>query len=253
MIKVIIHGANGYMGRVLAELIGKEEDMEVVAGVDISDYNDKPFPMYTNVSECDIKADVLIDFSTAKAVDSLVDFCKAKNLPAVICTTGLTDEQIAKIVDLSKSSPVLRSANMSLGINTIMDILARCSKVFTDAGFDVEIVEKHHNRKLDAPSGTALALADSVNEAHGRKFEYEYDRSKKHESRKKNEIGIVAVRGGNIVGEHEVIFAGMDEVITIKHTATSRGVFAIGAIQAAKYLANVATPGLYSMKDAIKG
>lgn len=250
MIKLIIHGANGYMGKVVAQLAAEDSEIEVVAGIDVVDNKDKDFPIYTNVSDCDIDADVLIDFSTAKAVDTLVDFCVQKKLPAVVCTTGLSDEQIAHVVEASKSVALLRSANMSLGVNTLMDILARSSNIFTDAGFDVEIVEKHHNRKLDAPSGTAIALADSVNEALDEKYSYEYDRSSKREQRGKKEIGIVAVRGGNIVGEHEVIFAGMDEVITFKHTATSRGVFATGALQAAKFLAG-RDPGLYSMKDVI--
>lgn len=252
MTKIIIHGANGYMGRVLAELIDGDSDCQVAAGIDIADNGDKPFPMYTNVSDCDVEADVLIDFSNAKAVDALVEFCEKKSLPAVICTTGLTEDQIAKVKALSEKVPVLRSANMSVGVNTIFDILRNYSHVFAEAGFDIEIVEKHHNRKLDAPSGTALALADAVNESLPEKYEYELDRASKSEKRPKNQIGLVAVRGGNIVGEHEVIFAGMDEVITIKHTATSRGVFATGAIQGAKYIAK-AKPGLYNMEDVIKG
>lgn len=252
MTKIIIHGANGYMGRVLADLIASDSECQVVAGIDVADNGNHPFKVYTNVSDCKEEADVLIDFSNAKAIDALVDYCESRKLPAVICTTGLSDDQLSKINKLSRSVPVLRSANMSVGVNTIFDILRNYSKVFSNAGFDIEIVEKHHNRKLDAPSGTALALADAVNEGLPEKYEYELDRASKNEKRPKEQIGIVAVRGGNIVGEHEVIFAGMDEVITIKHTATSRGVFATGAIQGAKFLAK-AEPGLYNMEDVIKG
>lgn len=252
MTNIIIHGVNGFMGRVLCDLISQDSDCQVVAGIDVFKGEEKPFPVYTNVSDCKDDADVLIDFSNAKAVDALVDYCEGRKLPAVICTTGLSEEQLSKVKKLSESVPVLRSANMSVGVNTIFDILRNYSKVFADAGFDIEIVEKHHNRKLDAPSGTALALADAVNEGLSEKYEYELDRASKNEKRPKNQIGIVAVRGGNIVGEHEVIFAGMDEVITIKHTATSRGVFATGAIQGAKFLAS-AKSGLYSMEDVIRG
>lgn len=252
MVNIIIHGVNGFMGRVLTDLISAEPDCRVVAGIDIVDNADKDFPVYTNVSDCREAADVIIDFSNAKAVDALVDYCADRKLPVVLCTTGLSEEQLSKIKLLSESVPVLRSANMSVGVNTIFDILRNYSKVFADAGFDIEIVEKHHNRKLDAPSGTALALGDAINEGLSEHYDFELDRASKNEKRPKNQIGIVAVRGGNIVGEHEVIFAGMDEVITIKHTATSRGVFATGAIQAAKFLAGTGTPGLYNMEDVIK-
>lgn len=252
MARIIIHGVNGFMGRVLCDLISQDSDCSVVAGIDVVKGEEKQFPIYTNISDCKDEADVLIDFSNAKAIDSLVDYCKGRGLPAVICTTGLSEEQLSKVKKLSESVPVLRSANMSVGVNTIFDILRNYSNVFADAGFDIEIVEKHHNRKLDAPSGTALALADAVNDGLSEKYEYELDRASKNAKRPKNQIGIVAVRGGNIVGEHEVIFAGMDEVITIKHTATSRGVFATGAIQGAKFLAS-AKPGLYSMEDVIRG
>lgn len=250
MVKVLIHGVNGFMGKILTQVVNEDENMQVVGGIDIVDNKDTDFPVFTDINECDVNADVLIDFSTAKAVDKLIDYCGAKKLPAVICTTGLSEEQLEKVIKLSETTPVLRSANMSLGVNTLMDILAKNANIFTDAGFDVEIVEKHHRRKLDAPSGTAIALADSVNEALDKKYEYVYDRSDRRQARPKEEIGISAVRGGTIVGEHDVIFAGLDEVITFSHTAYSRGVFATGAAQAAKFLANAA-PGMYSMKDVI--
>lgn len=250
MTKVIIHGAAGYMGRVLTDMISREADMKVVAGIDVVSPEGVDFPVFSKAADCNVEADVLIDFSNAKAIDALVDFCESQKVPAVICTTAISEEQQEKIASLSQRVPVLRSANMSLGVNTIFDILKRSSKIFSDAGFDIEIVEKHHNRKLDAPSGTAIALADAINESMDNKFTYNFDRSSKMEKRGENEIGIVAVRGGNIVGEHEVIFAGMDEVITIKHTATSRGVFATGALEAAKFLSN-AKPGMYSMADVI--
>lgn len=251
MIRIIIHGVNGYMGRVLTQLISESEDVEIAAGIDINRPEQFDYPFFTDLDSCDAEGDVLVDFSVAKAVDSVLDYCERAKVPGVICTTGLTDAQMERIVSISSRVAMLRSANMSLGVNTLISILSQYSGVFCDAGFDVEIVEKHHNRKLDAPSGTAIALADAINDSQGQKYTYEYDRSGRRQKRESNEIGIVSVRGGNIVGDHEVIFAGMDEVITLKHTATSRGVFALGAIEAAKYLASVG-PGMYSMLDVVK-
>ena len=193
---------------------------------------------------------MIIDFASAKAIDTLVDFCVEKNMPAVICTTGLSDEQIEKINKASEKTAFLRSANMSLGINTLFKLLQDAAKVFAPAGFDIELVEKHHNQKLDAPSGTALALADSIKEVVGEDYYYKYDRSKERAKRDAKEIGISAVRGGTIVGEHEVIFAGEDEVIEFKHTAYSKAVFAKGAIEAAKFLDGKKN-GLYNMGDVI--
>ena len=183
------------------------------------------------------EADVVIDFSTAAAMDALLAACTEKKLPLVLCTTGLSDSQLEKVQALSSVAPVLRSANMSVGVNLLMKLLKEAAAKLAPAGFDMEIVEKHHNRKIDAPSGTAIALGESMNEALGGEYHFVYDRSERHEKRDAKEIGISAVRGGTIVGEHEIIFAGQDEVITFKHTAFSRALFAKGAVEAAKYLA----------------
>jgi 4-hydroxy-tetrahydrodipicolinate reductase len=192
----------------------------------------------------------VIDFSSAQAVDDLLDYCVTKQIPVVLCTTGLSEEQLAKVEESSKKVAILRSANMSLGINTLLDLLKKATNVFAEAGFDVEIVEAHHNQKLDAPSGTAVALAESVNEAAGGRYTYCYDRSQRREKRDPNEIGMSSIRGGNIVGEHEVIFAGLDEVITFKHQAFSKSVFGKGAVEAGKFLAGKPA-GLYDMRDVI--
>ena len=195
-------------------------------------------------------ADVVVDFAAAQAVDSLLEYCLANQLPVVLCTTGLSKEQLARVEEASQKIPVLKSANMSLGVNVLMDLLQAAAKILAPAGFDMEIVEKHHNQKVDAPSGTALALADSINEALGNSYQYKYDRTRERKKREKNEIGIQAVRGGSIVGDHEVIFAGLDEVIEIKHTAYSKGIFGKGAVEAAKFLAGKPA-GKYDMKDVI--
>ena len=190
------------------------------------------------------------DVASAKAVDHLLDYCGAHKMPLVLCTTGLSPEQIEKVKETSKKTAILRSANMSLGINTLMKLVQDAAKVLANAGFDIEIVEKHHNKKLDAPSGTALALADSINEAMDERYHYKYDRSTERVRRDENEIGISAVRGGTIVGDHDVIFAGTDEVITFSHTAYSKAIFGKGALQAALFLAGK-EPGMYDMQDVI--
>ncbi len=251
MINVVLHGCCGKMGHVLADIISKRDDMAVAAGVDPFDDGKCAFPVYKSISDMDISADVIIDFSTASAVDALLDYCESTKTPLVLCTTGLSEEQIARAGEVSKTCAVLRSANMSLGINTLMKVLAEVAPQLSAAGFDVEIVEKHHNQKLDAPSGTAIALADSVNEACGGCFEYIYDRSDRRQKRDKKELGISAVRGGTIVGDHDVIFAGLDEVITFSHRAYSKSVFATGAVNAAAYLAGKGA-GMYDMSDVIE-
>ena len=196
------------------------------------------------------EADVIIDFSSAKAADGLLDYCARTGMAVVLCTTGLSKEQTQKAEEVSKKAPVLRSANMSLGVNTLLKLLKEAAPVLYPAGFDVEIVEKHHNKKIDAPSGTALALADAVNESLDNTCHYKYDRFSERVPRDPKEIGIQSVRGGTIVGEHDVIFAGTDEVITFTHTAYSKAIFAKGAIQAAKFLGGKPA-GLYSMADVI--
>ena len=246
-----MHGCNGHMGQVISGLVEKDPDAEIVAGIDVADQGKNSYPVYTNMEECQVEADALIDFSSAKATDALLAYCEKRKLPVVLCTTGLSEEQLAKVEETSKNVAVLKSANMSLGINTLMKLIQDAAKVLATAGFDMEIVEKHHNQKLDAPSGTAIALADSMNEALDEAYSYKYDRSQERKKRDKYEIGIQAVRGGNIVGEHEVIFAGTDEVITFKHTAYSKAIFGKGAIEAAKYLAGKPA-GFYGMADVIK-
>ena len=245
-----MHGCNGKMGQVITGLCKEDADVEIVAGIDVVDNRDNGYPVFTDIDACDVEADAIIDFAAAAAVDKLLDYSKAKKIPVVLCTTGLTPNQINKVAETSKDVAILKSANMSLGINTIMKLLKEAANVFAPAGFDIEIVEKHHNQKVDAPSGTALALADSINEARNNEYEYVYDRSQVRKKREKKELGISAVRGGTIVGEHEVIFAGVDEVIEIKHTAYSKSVFAKGAIEAAKFLAGKPS-GMYDMADVI--
>lgn len=251
MTKIIMHGCNGKMGQVISELVNNDESALIVAGIDVYDGILNAYPVYPSIDECTIDADVIIDFSNAKAVDAALKFSEKKQIPLVLCTTGLSESQLERVQKLAEKTAVLRSANMSLGINTLLDILQKAAKVLAPAGFDVEIVEKHHNQKLDAPSGTALALADSINEAMDHAYEYTYDRSQVREKRAKNEIGIVAVRGGTIVGEHEVLFAGADEVIEFRHTAYSKAIFAKGAIEAAKFLAGKSA-GMYDMQDVIR-
>ena len=204
----------------------------------------------TAYEKCDVEADVVIDFSNAAAVDALLEYCVEKALPVVLCTTGLSEEQLAKVEEAAGKTAVLKSANMSLGINLLMKLLQDAAKVLGPAGYDIELVEKHHNQKVDAPSGTALVLADSINEALDQEYTYVYDRSQVRQKRDQKEIGISAVRGGTIVGDHEVIFAGVDEVIEFKHTAYSKSVFGKGAVEAAKFLAGKPA-GRYDMSDVI--
>lgn len=251
MVNVILNGCNGRMGRMVTSCAADNPDMEIVAGVDIFTEVPNKYPVYTKLSDCKEKADVVIDFGAASAMETLIDWCVDNKIALVTCTTGLSDEILDKLKDASKEIAVLKSANMSLGINLLMKILKENAAVLTEAGFDVEIVEKHHKMKLDAPSGTALALADSVCEGT-KQYDYVYDRSTRRQKRDPNEIGISAVRGGTIVGDHDVIFAGQDEVVTFSHTAYSRAVFANGAVSAAKYLAGKA-PGYYGMGDVVLG
>ena len=250
MVKAMMHGANGKMGQVITGICKEDPDIEIVCGIDIVNDKDNGYPVFTSFDACTETPEVIIDFSAAVAVDALLDYAEAKKIPVVLCSTGLSEAQLARVKQVSEKVAVLKSANMSLGINTIIKLLKDAANVFAPAGFDIEIVEKHHNQKVDAPSGTALALADAVNEARGNEYEYVYDRSQVRKKRDKKELGISAVRGGNIVGEHEVIFAGLDEVIEIKHTAYSKSVFAKGAVEAAKFLAGKPA-GLYDMSDVI--
>lgn len=249
MVGVILHGCNGRMGQMLSELISKDEEMTVVAGIEPSGEAKNDYPVYKNFDELKETADVIIDFSTASAIDSLLDYCEKTHTPLVLCSTGLSEAQLDRVERLAKVSAVLVSANMSLGINVLLKLLKNVTKTLYGNGFDIEIVEKHHNQKLDAPSGTALALADVMKDELD-DISYNLDRTKVRKKRERNEIGISAVRGGTIVGEHEVIFAGTDEVIEIKHTAYSRAIFAKGAMSAAKFLKGKSA-GKYNMSDVI--
>jgi len=250
MIRILMHGCNGRMGRVMEELVKEEENLAIVAGVDVYPGEEKKYPVYKIISACKETVDVVIDFSTATAIDELLTFCVQNKLPLVLCTTGLSNELLEKVAEATKQIPLLKSANMSLGINLLMGLLKNAAKVLATAGYDIELVEKHHNQKIDAPSGTALALVDAINDEMGQAYHYVYDRSPVREKRGKMEIGIAAMRGGTIVGEHEVIFAGADEVISFKHTAHSRMVFAKGAMEAARFLVGKAA-GIYDMSDVI--
>ncbi len=250
MTRIIMHGCNGKMGQIISELCRNDVDTEIVAGIDVVDNKDNGYPVFTDIKSCNIQADVIIDFSIASSINGLLDYAVERSIPVVLCTTGLSPEQLNKVSIDSKKVGILKSANMSLGINTIMKLLQEAANVFAPAGFDIEIVEKHHNQKLDAPSGTAIALADAINEVCGNEYQYVYDRSAVRRKRDSKELGISAVRGGTIVGEHEVIFAGIDEVIEIKHTAYSKSVFAKGAIEAAKFMTGKPA-GMYNMADVI--
>lgn len=250
MVRVIMHGCNGKMGQVISSLVTADEAVEIVAGIDAKDDGHNTYPVFSSLEECNVEADCVIDFSVAFAVDHLLEVCVEKQLPCVLCTTGLSEGQLGKVKEASEKVAILKSANMSMGINLLLKLLKDAAAVLAPAGFDMEIVEKHHNLKVDAPSGTALALADSINEELGNEYEYVYDRSGRRVQRPKKEIGISAVRGGTIVGDHDVIFAGADEVITFSHTAYSKAVFAKGAVQAAKFLAGK-DAGMYDMSNVI--
>ena len=250
MTNIIMNGCNGRMGRMITDIANKDTDVQIVAGIDAYDKVANDYPVFTNIFDCNVDADVIIDFSTASAIDDLLKYAVEKKIPVVLCTTGLTSEQLYNVQKASEKVAILKSANMSLGINTLMKILKVATEVLANRGYDIEIVEKHHNQKLDAPSGTALALADCINQVLNNEYDYTYDRSSRREKRPEKEIGLSAVRGGTIVGEHEVIYAGIDEVIEIKHTAYSRAVFAKGAVDAAKYLASKET-GMYNMADVL--
>ncbi len=249
MINILISGALGRMGENVKKASTLNDKVKVVCGVDrFSNFDDKNFPVYDDINKVNEKIDVIIDFSSPKALDKILEFSIKNNCSAVLCTTAYTPEDIEKINEASKKIAIFRSANMSLGINALLEVVTSVTKILT--GFDVEIIEKHHNKKVDAPSGTALMLANAVKQADHNKY-FTYGREGVVGQREANEIGIHAVRGGTIVGEHDVIFAGEDEVITISHQATDRKVFANGAIKAAQFIYNKPA-GIYNMTDVIK-
>lgn len=250
MIKVIMHGCNGKMGQVISTLIARDTKAEMVAGIDPYSGLSNPYPVFPSADSCSVDADVIIDFSTSKAIKPLLDYAITKKTPVVVCTTGLNEAEIGQIKSASELIPILFSANMSLGVNLLINLAKRATAILTEANFDIEIIEKHHNQKIDAPSGTALAIADAINEELDHTYDYVYDRSGERKKRESNEIGIHAMRGGTIVGEHSIIFAGQDEIIELKHSALSKEIFAVGAVNAAKFLAGK-TPGMYNMSDVI--
>ena len=250
MTDILLHGCNGRMGQMIAGLLKEDSEARIVAGVDAYTGIENPFPVFSRISDCDVKADVVMGFSNAGGADALLEWCVSTKRPVLLCTTGLSPEQLERVEEAAKETAVLKSANMSVGINLLLKLLKEAAPTLAAAGFDIEIVEKHHNQKLDAPSGTALALADAINEASDGVYTYVYDRSQVRQKRGSRELGISAVRGGTIVGDHDVIFAGTDEVITFEHRAYSRAVFGKGAIQAAKFLAGKPA-GRYDMSDVI--
>lgn len=248
-VKIILTGACGRMGRAVLADAAKEPRLSVIAGVDVCP--DESFvPLYHGIDEVgtDIGADVLIDFSHHTATEGILNYARKAKCAAVICTTGHTEEELRLIEEASREIAVFRSGNMSLGINLLTALVEKAASVLE--GFDIEIIEKHHNQKLDAPSGTALMLAEAAASGVDYTPEYVYDRHSVRQKRAKNEIGIHSVRGGSIVGEHEVLFAGTNETVTLSHSASSREVFAVGAIHAALFMKDKPA-GLYSMKDVI--
>ena len=249
MVNIAITGACGKMGRVIADIISARSDCRVCAGVDIVAEQYSDFPVYKNVNELTSKPGVIIDFSHPSALDSLLDYCKINNVPVVVATTGYTDDQIKQIKAAAEQIPLFFTFNMSLGINLLVDLAKRATKVLGDQ-FDIEIVEKHHNLKKDAPSGTAIMIAEAINEELDNKMHYVYDRHSVRKPREKNEIGMHSIRGGTIVGEHDIIFAGRDEVITLSHSAGSKQVFAVGSVNAAVFLSGC-EKGLYQMSDLL--
>lgn len=250
MIKIILHGCNGKMGKVLQKILQEDQEVDLIAGFDQKIAEEPvPFKLYMSPDDCETKADVIIDFSHYTAVPELLDYCIKTKTPVVVATTALGENEKKLLVKAAETIPVFNSANMSLGINSIARMLKSAVPVFEE-DFNIEIIEKHHNKKVDSPSGTALLLADAINEACAVKKDYVYGRHSKNDECKITDMGIHAVRGGSLPGEHTVIFAGPDEVIEIKHTVYSKNVFALGAVKAAKFLVNQ-KPGLYSMKDMI--
>ena len=251
MINILLCGANGKMGNAVKSIVSQHSDIiRIVAGFDVMDTSSDDFPVYDSLEKVSEKIDCIIDFSHISMTDDILDYAKNNKIPAVICTTGLSKDQISKLEFYSRETPIFFSANMSIGVNLLIDLVCKASKILED-NFDIEIIEKHHNQKLDAPSGTALAIADAISDTVAYEPQYTFDRHSVRKKRDKAEIGIHAVRGGNIVGEHTVIFAGNDEVIEIKHSATSKTVFAVGAVRAAIFM-NGKEPGLYNMKDLVK-
>ncbi len=250
MTDIILCGANGRMGKFITDAVSKRDDARIVAGVDLNTESNAGFPIFATIGEVNIPADVIVDFSHPALLDSILGYVKEKNIPAVLATTGYSAEATAKIRKAAETSPLFFTFNMSLGVNLLVSLAKKAAEVLGE-NFDVEIIEKHHNQKLDAPSGTAVMLADAINEVYNGQMAYEFDRHSKREKRPAKQIGIHSVRGGNIVGEHDVIFAGHDEVVTLSHHASSREVFALGAVKAALFMKGKSA-GLYNMNDMLE-
>lgn len=248
MTKILLNGCGGKMGTAISNLVNNYDNIELTAGVDKFPKPSSPYPVFKSIDEVNIPCDVILDFSRPDSLEGILDYASKNNLPIVLCTTGFTDEQLDTIKKFSKNHTVFRSANMSIGINIVNNILKSISSLIYD-NYDIEIIEKHHNQKVDAPSGTALLLADTIKNSIAENINYIYGRNgvskKKH-----NEIGIHSVRGGSIVGEHDILFAGEGETIEIKHTAQSRDVFAVGALKACSFICNKPS-GLYDMNDVL--
>lgn len=249
MTKVFLNGCCGRMGRAISAMALENDEFEVVAGADIVNNNGFAYPVFSSLDQCDVDYDVIIDFSNAKGVPAVIDAALANNKPLVCCTTGLDEETLAKLKDASNKIAVFKSANMSLGINVLIGLVKQAAKTLYP-GFDIEILEAHHRRKLDAPSGTAMMIADALNESCNNELEYVYERHSKMQARGDKELGISAIRGGNIVGEHEVYFISDEETVKISHSAKTRDAFARGALSAAAYLIDK-KPGMYSMDNMI--
>ena len=245
---ILLNGASGRMGNEVAMRVEKEENMQIVAGIGLEEDLSGKFPIYSKIEDVKEKIDVIIDFSVPKATFKVLEYAKKEKTPIVIATTGFSNDELEKIEELSKEIPIFRSANMSLDINLMAEIVKKVAKVLQDT--DIEIIETHHNRKIDSPSGTAILLADAINEVLENKKEYDFNRMQKREPRNKNEIGFSSIRGGNIVGEHTVAFFGENETLEIKHTSYSRQVFVEGAIKSAKFIITKEN-GLYNMNDLI--
>lgn len=249
MIKILLHGCSGRMGRVISSTASNFNELKIVAGVDRSKSNELDYPVFSSLDECTVEYDVLLDFSSAAALNGLLEFSKNTKKPIVICSTGFSQDDLTLIDYTSKEIPVFRSGNMSVGINLINNLLRKITPILYN-NYDIEVIEKHHNQKLDSPSGTAILLADTIKESITEDTKFVHGRNGLAK-REHNEIGIHAVRGGGIVGDHEVIFAGTGEVIELTHKAISREVFAVGALKACEYMGNISKPGLYNMDDVL--
>jgi 4-hydroxy-tetrahydrodipicolinate reductase len=250
MTRIILSGCNGTMGKVVSGCAAERSDIEIIAGIDHQIDSAYSYPIYSSPDKIDRKADVLIDFSHPTLLHPLLEFGKSTRTPLVLCTTGYNKEQVQALKTASQKIPIFYSQNMSLGINLLIELAKRAERVL-GSGFDVEIVEAHHNQKIDAPSGTALMIADAVSDVSGRDMNYLYDRHSQRKKRIRNEIGIHSIRGGTIVGEHQVIFAGPHEILTISHSAQSKEIFANGALNASVFL-SCKENGLYTMADLIQ-